>query len=134
REKQSEALRSIAGNSWEAGYITVPRTYTREMFHAADVPDAVLEAEKAGETCMPREAAIDSSFTDAIADVPPRIDVPVFLTFAESDTSPDPSGEVAFYSAAPDITLYRLPGSAHCHNAATTRRLLWERLLKWASG
>jgi len=32
------------------------------------------------------------------------------------------------------VTLVVLPGSAHCHNFAGTREVLWDRLANWAGG
>jgi pimeloyl-ACP methyl ester carboxylesterase len=60
-----------------------------------------------------------------------KITVPVFLAFGEVDVSPSPHTEVAAYSASGDVRLVVLQGSAHCHNAATTRQLLWDRLASW---
>ena len=59
------------------------------------------------------------------------VEVPIFLGNAEQDLAPNFHSEVATYPLAHDITLYQLAGSAHCHNFATTRRLLWDRLAQW---
>ena len=36
--------------------------------------------------------------------------------------------DVAYYRRSPDVTLYVLHNSAHCHNVASTRTQLWDRI------
>jgi pimeloyl-ACP methyl ester carboxylesterase len=59
------------------------------------------------------------------------IDVPVFVAAGERDVVSDLRAEPAAYRNALDITLYRQPRSAHMHNFASTRELLWDRLAAW---
>jgi hypothetical protein len=59
------------------------------------------------------------------------VDVPVFLGLGERDTAPRPYDEPRYYPASADITLFLLPRSAHCHNFASTRTRLWDRLAAW---
>ena len=47
--------------------------------------------------------------------------------------SPSPHTEVAAYSGSDDVRLVVLSGSAHCHNTATTRQVLWETLAGWVA-
>ena len=129
--QQAQLLRQISGETWESGYLNVPREALRPFFHADDVPDEVLRAEEAGVTVLPREAAIDVYRAELLGPVSRKVDVPVFLTYGELDGSPNPAGEVAEFAGSRDVTLFRLPGSAHCHNVATTRHVLWRRLLAW---
>jgi hypothetical protein len=49
------------------------------------------------------------------------------------DTSPRPHAEVGYFRASPDVTLMVLPETAHCHNFATLRHRLWDRLDSWIS-
>src|SRR5207302_1666098 len=60
-----------------------------------------------------------------------RIEVPIFLGNGDLDVSADFHAEPATYPLARDITLFQLAGSAHCHNFATTRTTLWDRLVRW---
>ena len=60
-------------------------------------------------------------------------DVPVFLAFGDVDVSPCPHLEPSTYPASRDVTLFLLPSSAHCHNMATSRQVLWDRLEAWAA-
>jgi hypothetical protein len=57
--------------------------------------------------------------------------VPVLTAHGETDVCPDPRAEPAAYRASSDITTYVLPRSAHMHNLAGTRELLWNRLESW---
>lgn len=61
-----------------------------------------------------------------------RLTVPVLVGFGEHDVPERPHDDVAFYRSSPDVTLTVLPDSAHCHNFAGTRALLWDRLADWA--
>lgn len=60
-----------------------------------------------------------------------RIEVPVFICMGERDVSPDPHAEVANYKCSRDIMLHILPRSGHCHNFASTRHQLWNRMHRW---
>jgi pimeloyl-ACP methyl ester carboxylesterase len=104
----------------------------RKAFHLADVPADLLQCPAETEVrpvslTLAVEAA-DRPATRKLAEV---IDVPVFVGVGEYDTSPSPGQEAACYTAAEDITFFRLSGSAHCHNFAATRTALWDRLLRW---
>jgi pimeloyl-ACP methyl ester carboxylesterase len=62
------------------------------------------------------------------------ITAPVFLGFGEDDLTEDFMGCVALYKATNDISLFVLPGAAHCHNQSARRTMLWDRLAHWARG
>jgi hypothetical protein len=62
------------------------------------------------------------------------ITAPVFLGFGEDDLTQDFMGCVALYNATNDISLFVLPGAAHCHNQSALRTMLWDRLAHWARG
>lgn len=59
------------------------------------------------------------------------IDVPLFLAFGEYDLTGDYLESLARYRSVTDATLFVLRDSAHCHNQAVTRTLLWDRLVGW---
>jgi alpha-beta hydrolase superfamily lysophospholipase len=104
----------------------------RRAFHLDDVPPAVLAAEAERES-LPVAAALAAQAADraAIREAVSAIDVPLFLGYGEYDTSIDPHREPTAYPNSSDVTLYRLKGSAHCHNFAGTRTLLWDRIVDW---
>ncbi len=121
---------------WAAGkpYLTISRDATRSMFHADDVPDDVLAADRAAGTVIVRGIASRSITTKVLATYARSVEVPVLLAFADLDMSPDPRAETAIYSASRDVTLFLLPGSSHCHNSASTRHTLWRRIAEWVEG
>jgi pimeloyl-ACP methyl ester carboxylesterase len=102
------------------------------MFHLTDVPRHVLDADAAQTaTVLPPRAAAEASVAWFASEAATEIDVPVFLAYGELDMSPAPHEDPAAYTGAQDVTLFVLPGSAHCHNMATTRAVLWDRLDRW---
>jgi alpha-beta hydrolase superfamily lysophospholipase len=133
REQAAAVMQAMSGDTWESGFLHVPRILLRDQFHAPDVPEAVLRAEEAGHTVLPREAAIAAIAPALLGPVAASVRVPVFLAYADRDMSPDPRAEAANFTGSRDVTLFLLPGSAHCHNAAATRLVLWDRLLAWAA-
>jgi pimeloyl-ACP methyl ester carboxylesterase len=105
----------------------------RAVFYAADVPAEVIAADEADGTPTPRIALLECATPALFAPRAAEITVPVFLGFGAQDLSPDPAGELPAYRGSNDITLFRLPGSAHVQNVATTRELLWDRLSRWVA-
>ena len=60
------------------------------------------------------------------------VTVPVFLGLgAARDVSPAPHTEPANYPGSSDVTLYLVARSGHCHNFASQRRALWDRIAGW---
>jgi hypothetical protein len=49
----------------------------------------------------------------------------------ERDSTPSHHDEARASSSSDAITLFVLPRSAHCHNSAGTRHVLWDRLVRW---
>ncbi|MVZ99908.1 alpha/beta fold hydrolase [Actinomadura sp. LD22] len=127
----ADALKAMAPATWDSGYLEVPRELLRGQFHDDDVPEAVLKAEEAGWTVLPRQAGITAIASGVLAAEAAQVEVPVLVAFSERDTSPAPRAELPLYERCRDLTFFGLTGSAHCHNAATTRHLLWDRLLDW---
>ncbi|OBG27543.1 alpha/beta hydrolase [Mycobacterium sp. 852002-51057_SCH5723018] len=114
-------------------YAEGPREYLQSWFHLADVPADVVAAD-----CVTAKSVVPRVFGTAlipgvVAEHAARIDVPVFLGYGVVDVSPDPRAEAAVYCSSPDITTVVLPGSAHCHNMASSRHRLWRRLLDWVA-
>ncbi|HKA14365.1 MAG TPA: hypothetical protein VKH41_05065 [Myxococcota bacterium] len=116
----------------------------RYGWHWADVPAAVIDEDLRGypvASCdgalapwrSARVPAFASSLLDPgyVASDAAAIDVPVFVAAGERDVVPDLRVEPTAYRRAGDITLFEQPRSAHMHNFASTRALLWERLASW---
>ncbi len=112
----------------ERGYVGADRSIIRALFHDDDVPTSVIEADDALATYTPLGVMTAPQYMSAKA---ARIDVPIFLGNSDLDLSADFHAEPATYPLARDITLFQLAGSAHCHNFASTRTQLWDRLARW---
>lgn len=110
-----------------------PRTYLADLFYAGEVPQDVIDADTAVQSRVPLRAAAEVTTPGMVEQYAPQVDVPVFLAFgAALDVSPNPYAEPANYTGAPDVTLHLVPKSGHCHNFASHRRQLWDRIASWA--
>jgi len=113
------------------GYLQPDREQLRSLFHLPDVPPDVLAADDAEATRVPVGAAVAAVTPGSHRAAAGKVTVPVFLAFGEVDVAAAPHTEVAAYPSSDDVRLVVLRGSAHCHNAATTRQVLWDRLADW---
>jgi pimeloyl-ACP methyl ester carboxylesterase len=105
---------------------------TKGPFLLPDVPDAVREAFVAQQVSNLFTCGLTSMIPGATDGPKAAIDVPVFLAFGDHDLTDDYEGARAKYTAATEVELFVLPGSGHCHNQASTRVQLWDRLAGWA--
>jgi alpha-beta hydrolase superfamily lysophospholipase len=112
-------------------YYFPDRANLRRVFYWEDVPVAVIAADTAAQVATPGALVARTNASDVATEAAARIDVPVFLGIGERDTAPRPHDEPRYYQVCPDVTLFLLPRSAHCHNFASTRERLWDRLLAW---
>jgi pimeloyl-ACP methyl ester carboxylesterase len=113
-------------------FLEAERAPMLPWFHLGDVPSAVVDADTASTlTVVPRGCAAASMVPGVAAAAAATIEVPVFLAYGDTDVSPQPRVEPEFFPASHDITLFLLRGSGHCHNMAGTRRVLWDRQLRW---
>ncbi len=109
----------------------------RYLFHWDEEPDSLVDADLGGlaqpwrsttmPSCVPSMAGSGLIVNEAAT-----VGVPLFLAAGERDVIDDLYTEPAAFGSSPDITLYLLRRSAHMHNFAPTRMLLWERLHHWA--
>lgn len=112
-------------------YMETSRDWLQSWFHLDDVPPDVVRADNLTTISVAPRCFSAAAIPGVTALEAAQVDVPVFLGYGEVDVSPDPHAEAAFYRGSPDVTTFVVPGSAHCHNMATTRHLLWQRLLDW---
>ncbi|MDB5985940.1 MAG: hypothetical protein JWR16_993 [Nevskia sp.] len=122
---------AVAGVVAMEGYLPAPRHLMHQLFYLPDVLAALIELDASYASLTPAGLGRDAMTPDAVAADAARIECPLFLLFGEIDTSPDPSAEVRYYSASPDITLVRLQGSAHIQHLASSRQRFWQRLDGW---
>ncbi|OHV31801.1 MULTISPECIES: alpha/beta hydrolase [Pseudofrankia] len=103
----------------------------RHHFYWDDVPTDVIAADDLTSAHLPGVTGPLSIVPYIASDHAGRIRCPVFIGLGERDSTPDHHDEARAYSSSDDITLFRLPRSAHCHNTAGTRHDLWNRLARW---
>jgi pimeloyl-ACP methyl ester carboxylesterase len=109
-----------------------PRSYLADLFYAGEVPPDVIEADTAVQSRVPLRAAAEVTTPGIVEQYAPQVDVPVFLAFGKAlDVSPNPYAEPGNYTGSSDVTLYLVPESGHCHNFASHRGQLWDRMARW---
>jgi pimeloyl-ACP methyl ester carboxylesterase len=62
-----------------------------------------------------------------------QLEVPVFAALGEHDLAGALDVLPAQLPACGDLTLFLLAGAGHNHNVAVNRRLLWQRVTRWAT-
>jgi pimeloyl-ACP methyl ester carboxylesterase len=107
------------------------RSTMRHHFYWDDVPDDVIAADDQTVTVVPGVCGTACIVPYIASSHAARIESPVFIGLGERDSTRDHRDEPTGYLSSSDITLYVLPSSAHCHNTASTRHLLWDRLDRW---
>jgi alpha-beta hydrolase superfamily lysophospholipase len=112
-------------------YFMQDRVGLRRVYFWEDVPPEVIAANDAAVVPLPLALANRSIAADVASVEASEIDVPVFLGVGERDTVPDPLAEALMYPNSHDITLFLLAESAHCHNFASGRKQLWNRIAAW---
>jgi pimeloyl-ACP methyl ester carboxylesterase len=103
-------------------------------FLPPDLPEPVRNAFMSQQADLLFSCGLTSMLPGSTDREKAAITVPVFLGFGEDDLTQDFIGSVALYTAANDISLFVLPGAAHCHNQSALRTVLWDRLAHWARG
>jgi pimeloyl-ACP methyl ester carboxylesterase len=110
----------------------VPRKRpVRGEFFADDVPKAVQGAFAHHATPLMFTCGLAAMIPNLADAQLARIDVPVFLGFGDQDLADNRFDAVSRYRNVTDATLFLLQQSGHCHNQASGRARLWERILRW---
>jgi len=100
-------------------------------FYWDDVPEDVIAADDLTNATLPGVTGPMSVVPFIASDHAGRIECPVFIGLGERDSTPSHYDEARAYSSSNDVTLFILERSAHCHNSASTREVLWNRLARW---
>ena len=100
-------------------------------FLSDDVPDAVRHAFVGQQTSLLFTCGLTSMIPNVTDDEKAHIEVPVLVAFGDHDLTDAYERSAARYTASHDVALYVLPGSAHCHNQASSRTRLWDRMAEW---
>ena len=117
---------------WDAGYALAPREPNHGwLYAAASTPAEVVAADDATVTRWPRQAYVGALTAGYTAPFAADVTCPIPLAFGDHDIAEVPHDEVAFYSGSNDVTLVVLEDAAHCHNFASTRTRLWDRIGAW---
>jgi pimeloyl-ACP methyl ester carboxylesterase len=132
RETAIEQAQAFFGETWDDVYGFAPREPNHSWLHRPDVPATVIGVDDAQAVRWPRQAYVDALLAGYSASFASQLDCNVFLGFGDHDVPPIPHADVAFYTSSCDVTLYVLRNAAHCHNFATTRTELWDRIGLWA--
>jgi pimeloyl-ACP methyl ester carboxylesterase len=131
-QQTMDAACRLAGVSPDDSHLIGPRSFLTNLFYAGDTPQPVVEADTAVQSRVPLRAASEVTTPGFVEHYTPRLDIPVFLGFgAAIDVSPNPYVEPANYTGSPDVTLHLVPKSGHCHNFASHRAELWDRIAAW---
>ena len=128
-----DQAKAFLSTEWEAGYGLAPRGLHHGWLHAADVPAEVIAADDEQACAWPRQSYVGALLAGHSATYAARLTCPVLVAFGDRDVPERPHEDIAFYRASQDVTLVVLGGSAHCHNFAATRSVLWDRLGTWAA-
>jgi pimeloyl-ACP methyl ester carboxylesterase len=128
-----DQAKAFLSTGWDAGYGLAPRALHHSWLHATDVPAEVIAADDEKASAWPRQSYVGALLAGHSATYAARVTCPVLVAFGDRDVPERPHDDVAFYRASQDVTLLVLAGSAHCHNFAATRSVLWDRLGIWAA-
>jgi Alpha/beta hydrolase family len=133
RKAAEEQAKAFFGDTWDAGYSLAPRAPNHSWLYAADVPAAVIAADDLTATAWPRQSYVEGLLVGFTAPYAAQVRSPVFIAFGDQDLPARPRDDAGFYTGSDDITVVTLPNSAHCHNFASGRTALWDRLGAWAT-
>jgi pimeloyl-ACP methyl ester carboxylesterase len=100
-------------------------------FFAPDVPTAVKAAFSRQRTQLLYTCGLTSMIPGSTDAEKAAVDVPLLLAYGDGDLTRNFTGAFARYTSATDATLFVLRDSAHCHNQAATRAVLWNRMDRW---
>jgi hypothetical protein len=132
RRAAEEQARAFFGDTWDDGYGIAAREPNHPWLYAPDVPAEVIAADDRTVAAWPRQSYVEGLLPGHTPPYAAKVTAPVLLAFGDRDIPARPRDDAGFYTAAADITVLTLPDSAHCHNFASSRHLLWDRLGMWA--
>jgi alpha-beta hydrolase superfamily lysophospholipase len=129
-DRPPEAQRSLDPSQY-GDEIVVDRKSLRRIFFLEDVPPEIIALDEATAVTVPSLIGLQAQMPNIVAEDVQAIDVPVFFALGERDLSPKPHEETARFTGTTDVAFLIVKGSAHNHNFATTRAVLWDRILTW---
>ena len=132
RRAAEAQARAFFGGTWDDGYGVPPREPNHAWLYAPSVPSEVIAADDRTVAAWPRQAYVEGLLPGHTPPYAAKVTAPVLIAFGDRDIPAHPRDDAGFYTSAADITVLTLPDSAHCHNFASSRRRLWDRLGTWA--
>ena len=100
-------------------------------FGTREVPDSVAEAASGVETRLLALVGMMALIPGSMKPELDKIDVPTLVAVGEHDIAGDIGVLPSQLPACSDLTLITLKNTGHNHNQASSRLLLWRRLLGW---
>jgi alpha-beta hydrolase superfamily lysophospholipase len=132
------ALRGLAMARYQEDYPPVGgsermREQGRDLFSAARVPRALMEALAPARAPLLPQPATFVLVPGSLAPEAARITVPVLLALGDSDIAGPPHAIPASFPACPDLGLLVLPQTGHTHFVFASRETLFRRCAGWAA-
>ncbi|MDA8044489.1 MAG: alpha/beta hydrolase [Actinomycetota bacterium] len=109
------------------------RPLARGAFFTDSVPQAVRADFAAQGVPLLYTCGLTSMIPGVTAAERAVIDVPTFFGFGDHDLIDDYVDCIAQFRSLRDISMYVLADSGHCHNQASGRHVLWQRMQEWAA-
>jgi len=134
RRAAEEQAKAFFAGTWDAGYGVPPREPNHGWLYAPGVPADVIAADDRTVAAWPRQPYVEALTAGHTLPYASTVTAPVLIVFGDRDIPARPRDDAGFYTEAADITLVTVPDSAHCHNFASSRQRLWDRLAAWAEG
>ena len=119
---------------WDAGYAISPREPNHAWLYTPSTPAEVIAADDRTVTAWPRQAYVEALLPGCTIQFATQLRCPLFLGFGDHDIPERPCDDAALYGSSSDVTLVVMPDAAHCHNFASSRHALWDRIANWADG
>ncbi|RBY85281.1 alpha/beta hydrolase [Blastococcus sp. TF02A-26] len=132
------ARQPFRGDGMAAVYAGMGDVDFTASFHWPEEPPELVALDMDAEHLAPwRSATVPGCAVElmeplAVARQAAAVRVPVLLVYGEQDVTVEPLADLAVFRSAPDLSLLLVPRSAHMHNFAPTRHLVWARLESFA--
>jgi len=113
---------------WDAGYAIAPREPSHSWLYRPNTPADVVAADDATVAAWPRQAYVEVLTAGSTVGFAGGVTCPLFLGYGDHDIPERPHDEVAYYTGSRDVALFVVEDAAHCHNFASSRAVLWDRI------
>jgi pimeloyl-ACP methyl ester carboxylesterase len=126
-------IEALARRRFDPANRAARRPLQKGAFFTASVPTEVRAEFAATSVPLLYTCGLTSMIPGATRSERARIDVPTFFGFGDHDLIDDYLDCVAQFRSLRDATVFVLEDSGHCHNQASGRRLLWDRIHDWTA-